>query len=192
MWCRTSSAEAPRCRSATAGCVPATSRRASGETQRRTPSIVPARQECSPAAGGRLWWVSADVRCSTERARSWSAFLDPLVRRRLAPGLRRVTQRCCLPCGGDGFELDRRGSQILDDPPRDDLGSGQIVGIFQRFVPKPGDVQVGRTCRRRGQSTGRPKALNDPNSTSAQSSADTGPRCGVGQGAAKAHLSNST
>ena len=43
--------------------------------------------------------------------------------------------------GGDGRELVQRRLQVLDDLRRDHLGGGQVVGVLQRLVAQPEDVE---------------------------------------------------
>ena len=53
-----------------------------------------------------------------------------------------VVGRCRLKFGRDGLELRQRRRQVLDDLSGDDLGRREVVGILQRLVAQPGDVEV--------------------------------------------------
>jgi hypothetical protein len=42
-----------------------------------------------------------------------------------------------------GGELGECGLEVLDDLLRDHLRRWQVVGVLERFVPEPGDVEAG-------------------------------------------------
>lgn len=49
--------------------------------------------------------------------------------------------------GGDGLELDHGSRQVFDDFAGGHLGCGQVVGVLERLVAQPGDVEVGLVAR---------------------------------------------
>src|ERR1039458_7656359 len=49
--------------------------------------------------------------------------------------------RATAPCGRYGFELGLGCLQVLDDLGGDDLGRRQVVGVLQRLVAQPDDIE---------------------------------------------------
>jgi hypothetical protein len=62
-------------------------------------------------------------------------------------GLQRISwvagSRVTIQIRLDQAKLFQRGLQVLDDLRRDDPGLGQIIGILQRCVPEPEDIEAG-------------------------------------------------